>query len=302
MLQTNVKWIAVDWGTSQLRVWLLGPGDVVIKELTSPKGMGTLKPHEFETALLELIADDLAQDTPVTVLACGMVGAKQGWVEAPYLKVPAETAQVVQPTPAPTESSNLNVLILPGLSQSEPADIMRGEETQIAGFLAERSNFSGVLCLPGTHAKWAQIENGEILRFKTIMTGDLFAAISSSTILRFSVEEGWVQPSFVRGVEQSLKAPEEFLGHLFSIRAGDILQGTNSADNFSFLSGLLLGAELNATKDYWQSETVHLIGGSCLSQAYASALAMAGVQSHVHSGNDLALKGLKSAYLNLRIN
>lgn len=302
MLQTNTKWIAVDWGTSQLRAWLLGPGDVVLKELKSPKGMGALKPDQFEHALLELIDDDVAKDTPVTVLACGMVGAKQGWIEAPYLQVPGALQEEVNPTKAPTESSSLNVFILPGLCQAEPADVMRGEETQIAGFLSNRPDFTGILCLPGTHAKWAEIEHGEIVRFKTIMTGDLFAAISGSTILRFSVDEGWAQPSFLSGVKQSLNVPEDFLGNLFSIRARDILEGTNSAENFSFLSGLLLGSEINATKDYWQGKEVHLIGGSCLSQAYEAALGLAGVPSHVHSGDDLVLKGLQFAYLNLRIN
>lgn len=302
MLQTNVKWIAVDWGTSQLRAWLMGPGDVVLKELKSSKGMGALKQDEFEPALLELIGDDLAPDVPLSVLACGMVGAKQGWMEAPYRQVPNALPDQIEPTQAPTQSSNLNVLILPGLAQSEPADVMRGEETQISGFLSTRPEFTGVLCLPGTHAKWVQIDGGQIIRFKTVMTGELFAAISGSTILRFSVEEGWAQPAFIKGVEESLRAPQSLLGQFFSIRAGDILHGANSVENFSFLSGLLLGGELNATKDYWHGNDVHLIGGSCLSQAYASALNVAGTQSQIHSGDDLVLKGLQFAHMNLRIN
>lgn len=296
MSKIEIEWIAVDWGTSQLRVWIFGKDNRVLDKMSSPKGMGALSPEEFEPALLELIKRHLPQDRVVPVVACGMVGAKQGWLDVPYLITPSAPHREVKFKKAKSHNPNIEVFILPGMCQTKPSDVMRGEETQIAGFLAGQPDFSGVLCMPGTHSKWVKITENIVASFQTIMTGELFASISKQTILRFSVEEGWVQQAFEMGVDEVLNAPESLLGKLFSIRANDILKGAKKTENYSYLSGLLIGSEIAGTKDYWSGQDVHLIGGSCITEAYALALKIASVVSYRHSGDELVLKGLQSAY------
>ena len=136
------------------------------------------------------------------VIACGMVGARQGWIEAPYSQVPCAPVGLSMIKPV-VEDTRLDVSILPGLSQTDPADVMRGEETQIAGYLAENPGFDGVLCLPGTHTKWAHISAGEVVSFRTFMTGELFALVSSQSVLRHSVGAGWDGPAYRSAVSDA---------------------------------------------------------------------------------------------------
>ena len=129
-----VDWIAVDWGTSHLRAFAMGPAGV-LDERTSDQGMGKLKREGFEPALLALIAEWLGAGA-MQIVVCGMACARQGWIEAPYRPAPCVPVAKGAFIAAPTLDPRLNVQILPGLSQAKPADVMRGEETQIAGALA----------------------------------------------------------------------------------------------------------------------------------------------------------------------
>ena len=142
-------WIAADWGTTHLRVWAMS-GASQTDAAGSDRGMGKLAPDQFEPALLDLIAPWLG-DGVTPVIACGMVGARQGWTEAGYGRVPCGALDAA-PVRAPTADPRLAVWILPGLSQADPPDVMRGEETQIAGFLSLNPGFDGVICLPGTYS------------------------------------------------------------------------------------------------------------------------------------------------------
>ena len=129
----DISWIAVDWGTSNLRAWAMGPQGP-LAQATSDDGMGKLTPDQFEPALLRLIGPWLT--TPQTVLACGMVGARQGWVEAKYRSLPCTPVDAAAILHVPTNDPRITFHIAPGLSQNRPADVMRGEETQVAGVLA----------------------------------------------------------------------------------------------------------------------------------------------------------------------
>ncbi|MGB0497122.1 MAG: 2-dehydro-3-deoxygalactonokinase, partial [Rubricella sp.] len=150
---TAPGWIAVDWGTSSLRAWAMD-GDRVLDERRTDEGAGGLDPTGFERVLIGLIERWLGPQ-PVSVIACGMVGSRQGWAEAPYRKVPCEPLDGLMAVAGTDQRIRLS--IVPGLSQEKPADVIRGEETQIAGFLSHHPDFDGVLCLPGTHTKWVRI-------------------------------------------------------------------------------------------------------------------------------------------------
>ncbi|WOI55523.1 2-dehydro-3-deoxygalactonokinase [Palleronia sp. LCG004] len=282
-------WIAVDWGTSHARAWAMS-GEAVLAEGAPGPGMGTLSPDGFAPALARMI--DGWRITPeIPVVACGMVGAKQGWHDAGYRTVPA--------TPLPDRlarvPADIALHIVPGLSQTAPADVMRGEETQIAGFLALNPDFDGAICLPGSHSKWVQISAGEVVSFRTMMTGELFAALSRETILRHSVGEGWDDAAFAEAVSETLSRPEALAARLFSIRAEGLLAGLSPGAAQARLSGLLIGAELAAAKPYWLGMPVALIGAATLAGRYATALEMQGLQVVRTRGEALTLRGLTAA-------
>ena len=288
-------WIAVDWGTTRLRAWRM-EGDRPVESRDGDRGMAVLEPDTFEPALLELVDDWLAPRGTTEVVACGMVGARQGWTEAPYAPVPCPPAGSPG-VAAPVADPRLSVRILPGLSQTAPhPDVMRGEEVQIAGLLAARPDFDGVACLPGTHTKWAHLSAGEVVSFRTTMTGELFALLTGHGVLRHSTAgEGWDATAFDEAVSDALSRPERAFARLFELRAADLLEGQAPATARARLSGLLIGAELAATRAWWLGREVALIGAPRLSQAYEAALAAQGVPASRLDGAEAVLAGLAAA-------
>jgi len=290
-------WVAVDWGTSNMRAWALRDG-AVLAEGASNKGMGALAPDEFEQALLEVIEPWLGQNR-IPVVACGMVGAKQGWTEAAYSTVPCLPVGPGAVRPM-VKDARLDIAILPGLSQADPADVMRGEETQIAGYLAKDPEFDGVLCLPGTHTKWVQISAGEVVSFRTFMTGEMFALMSEQSVLKHSVGDGWDNRAFETAVKDAMSRPEALANRFFSLRAEGLLAGLSVEAATARLSGLLIGAELAAARPYWLGQNIVLIGAPKLSTLYSAALALQGAVTETADATQTTLAGLTAAYIRLK--
>lgn len=291
-------WIAVDWGTSNLRAWAMTADGCVLAEAGSDRGMGTLAKDQFEAALLDIAGGWISG--PMTVIACGMVGARQGWTEAKYARVPCAAVSAGFAT-APTTWSGLSVHVIPGVCQDSPADVMRGEETQIAGFLARNPNWDGVLCLPGTHTKWVHISADEIVSFQTFMTGELFAAISEQTVLRHSVAtDGWDAAAFEMAVQDGMARPERIATTLFSLRAEGLLHAMPSETARARLSGLLIGAELAGARPYWLGQRIAVIGAGKVSSLYVRALALQGAPAEQVQGDSVTLAGLTAAYRRLK--
>ncbi len=290
-------WIAVDWGTSNLRVWAM-TGGAPVAEAHSQAGMASLSRDEFEPALLALIEPWLAEGRITDALACGMVGSRQGWVEAPYATVPcAPRNSFAQP---PVTDPRLCVHVLPGLRQDRPFDVIRGEETQIAGLLMREPAFDGVACLPGTHTKWAHVSAGEVVSFATFMTGEIFALLSTVSVLRHSVAaSGWSDPDFAEAVEETLAHPERLAARLFGLRAEHLLAGPAPERARARLSGLLIGAELAGAKPYWLGRDVVLLGAPALTSAYAAALAVTGLHARSLDATAMTLNGLAAAHTHL---
>jgi 2-dehydro-3-deoxygalactonokinase len=294
------EWIAVDWGTSNLRAWAMDGADAVIAAADSDDGMGRLTKDEFEGALLRLVGDWLADGQATDIVACGMVGARQGWQEAAYRPVPCTPAGAGALVVAGTDS-RIRVSILPGLKQDRPADVMRGEETQIAGYLAQDPGYDGLICLPGTHSKWARVSNGEVISFSTFMSGEMFALLSEQSVLRHGVaKDGWVAEEFARGLTESFEAPEMSVAALFRLRAEGLLHGLSPEAARTKLSGIVLGMELAATKAQWQHAPVVIIGAKGLGGRYAEALRMLGGKAELADGDVMTLAGLVSAYRQMR--
>ncbi|MDV7143906.1 2-dehydro-3-deoxygalactonokinase [Tropicimonas sp. TH_r6] len=290
-----LDWIAVDWGTSSLRAWGIDVSGAILWEESSDKGMGGLAPSEFEPVFLDLVGAHIAGLDRVEAIACGMVGAKQGWTEAGYRAVPCQPLDPDM-TEAPVADPRLRFRIIGGLSQAKPADVIRGEETQIAGFQALNPKFDGVIALPGTHTKWVHVSAGEVVSFQTCMTGDLFAAISGHTVLRHSVQtEDWDDVAFLAAVDDAVSRPEKLAARLFSLRAEGLLAGLEAGSAKARLSGLLIGAELAATRPYWLGQEVAIIGAGGVSKLYAEALKSLGVTATLAAGGAMVLKGLAAA-------
>lgn len=295
------EWIAVDWGTSHLRAWIM-QGNESVRALQSDQGMGRLAPQEFEAALLALLGDHLPPDRVVSVLCCGMVGAAQGWQDAGYQAVPCAPVDASQAVKVATRDSRLDLRILPGVQQDTPPDVMRGEETQIAGFLAAEPDFNGVVCLPGTHSKWVRITEGRITQFTSFMTGEVFALLSDHSVLRHSMPapsesvRHWDDEVFLRAIRESMENPQALLGDLFAVRAGMLLAGQHPAACRSQLSGRLLGQELAGAQPYWQDQTVVLIGADELCRHYETALSTVSVDVRRVNGDHLVRAGLCAAF------
>ena len=190
------------------------------------------------------------------------------------------------------------VRVLAGLKQIEPSpDVMRGEETQIAGYLLENPAFAGVLCLPGTHTKWVRIREGEIAEFQTFMTGELFNLLATQSVLRHSVEgAGWDRGAFADSVKSLMSEPESFAGRLFSIRADTLISGLDHAVANARLSGTLIGAELAAARHYWRGSDVTIVGNGTQSEMYAEGLRTLDQSPCIADASRVTLAGLKSAY------
>jgi 2-dehydro-3-deoxygalactonokinase len=303
MSDIKAKWIAADWGTTHMRAWAIGEEDNVLAFRESNEGMNDLQQNEFEPVLLRLIESWLDDTKVTTVMACGMVGAKQGWIETPYLKTPCVPLDNYQLTTANTHDKRIKVHLVPGVMQHHPADIMRGEETQIAGFINKNIDFNGVVCLPGTHTKWANIQEGQITSFKTFMTGELFGVISSHTLIRHSTSiKGWNQESFEEGVHEGFKNPVSIASDLFSLRAESIVNDLDRDQARSILSGLLLGVELNGAQTFWENSKVIIIGSPLLSNNYHQGLKILGGKSQLFSLETATLSGLSSAFRELNSN
>ena len=309
----QLAWIAVDWGSSNLRAWGLDQHDQVIAQASSDKGMLSLKADGYEAELLRLVGDWLPATGNTKVMVCGMAGARQGWQEAAYLPVPTRIDQLSQGAVTPTlTSEQLDVYLLPGLSQTRSSathfDVMRGEETQLAGLVADAPAVSGLACLPGTHAKWATLEAGAVTQFTTFLTGELYQLLARQSVLQHSIgrddlNDAACRDAFVAAVKACVDAPATFSSRLFGLRAQDLLDGQLASGEkrrsllAARLSGLTIGLELaGACSEQPNQAPITLIGNQALCQRYTLALNAIGYQTHHVDGDTAVLSGLRLAH------
>lgn len=293
----------VDWGTSNLRLWLTDSQGGVLAERQSAEGMGSLDRSAY-TAVLEAHLAALGAPSDLPVVIAGMAGARTGWREAPYVETPAPLVGLFQHAVQP-DGLNRPVYILPGVCQREAGryDVMRGEETQLAGAL-EQGLDNALFCLPGTHSKWALVEGGHIRRFSTVMTGELFHLISRQSILRLSVPEdanAEMDPDiFDAAVDTALMRGFALTSTLFSVRAEGLLSQGTRINAAARLSGLLIGAEISAIHaDLARYGKAYLIGTGKLTRLYARAIARAGGEAVMLDGGLLVRRGLLASALSL---
>jgi 2-dehydro-3-deoxygalactonokinase len=288
--------IALDWGTTALRAYLLDAQGVVLDSRASSAGIMNLpRPAAqggFDTVFDATCGAWLASGAQLPVIAAGMVGSAQGWMEAPYVATPADPAALVAGIVRVTTLKGLTVHIVPGvLEDGALPNVMRGEETQIFGALASDTTLDhephgGLIGLPGTHAKWAVVSKGRIERFYTFMTGETFSALRDHTILGRTMRatDQHDLAAFIRGVDTAKDAGHAgMLATIFSTRTLGLTGQLKPEQQADYLSGLLIGHELRGLNEVLAREqadlagkTLRLIGNDALCERYRLALARFG--------------------------
>ncbi len=291
--------IAIDWGTSAFRLWVMGPQGV----LASSRGTEGMK-HCLDAGFAPVLAHHLARahappDWPI--LICGMAGARGAWTEVPYIPLPAPVEALAAGALRlpPDHAGDRDIRILPGLANRDSArpDVMRGEETQLLGLV--RSGHQGLICMPGTHCKWAELRGGAVTGFQSFMTGELFQLLATQSTLRLSLaadgEVSPADPAFLRAVHQALGDPALLSEALFGVRAGDLLGYSSAEDARARLSGLLIGTELGRILPRIGPGGVTLLGQEGLGALYHAALVSAGHQPRQADAETATLAGLWAA-------
>jgi 2-dehydro-3-deoxygalactonokinase len=278
--------IAINWGTSNFRAFRIGSKGTLEAEKTSSRGALSVPSGGFLDALMAEVGDWIRAGEE-KVLMSGMVGARRGWKEVPYISVPA-TLEKVAGAVVSLQIDCLDARIVPGLIGADECgipEVMRGEETEIFGCEGGSPSHSN-LCLPGTHTKWVRMEDARIAAFTTCMTGDLYKAIREGSILRsFAGQDPIDDAAFLLGVARSRQAGA-LAHHLFCVRTLLLTARIAESSASSYLSGLLIGHEVKTMAR--EGESVHLIGDAALCSLYARALAEFDVQSSVEpAGADL---------------
>ncbi len=276
--------LGVDWGTSAFRAFLIDAQGTVLARRCAPAGIATVPPGGFEIRLRELVGDWLDHHRALPVLLSGMVTSRQGWLEVPYRPCPAGAEDLARSLASLELADRRTVHLVPGLSTRRADgsfDVLRGEEAQIVGALAERPD-TRTLVLPGTHSKWVTVERGVVRGFATFMTGELYAVLLAHSILgRLAGDStGEDEAGFERGVVAGL-APETSRGgslaRLFSARAAVLAGELAPSAVRSYLSGLLIGSELREAAQLVEERgPVLVVGEAALTERYARALALAG--------------------------
>lgn len=290
----DIALLAIDWGTTTCRAYALDRRGRVSDSRSAPLGVQRVANGEFAQALRTLCGGAVPEDVPL--IACGMIGSRQGWVEAPYCPCPAGLDALAAGV---TRVPGAALAIVPGLICRDDdgiADVMRGEETQILGALAEGATTRQIVLLPGTHSKWAIAGPAGVEAFSTFMTGEVYALLIEHGILGRLAAPGEDDAALERGVRHSLRPEAALLHDLFSARTlalTDVLAPSAVGD---YLSGLLLGAEIAAARRWLQRKYVvaaplTLVGAPTLAHKYRRALAIAGIEADIGT-EDAAARGL----------
>ncbi len=275
--------LGLDWGSTSLRAFLLGPGGKVLAERSNANGASTLSGVPAFAAALDGVAGDwLAAHPRLPVLACGMVGSQHGWRDVPYAACPANASALAT---GMLPSPGAEIAIVPGMLYDDgalPPDLMRGEETQVVGALQMQPALREASCivLPGTHSKWAQVNDGRLMRFATHMTGELFAVLRTHSVLgRLMGDSGaFAEHAFAAGVDAARDYGHLGMSHqVFAARTLGVTGRASASDLADYLSGLLVGHELRAGLA-WRDAAglakapLALVGSAVLCQRYSLAL------------------------------
>lgn len=278
--------IAIDWGSSSFRAYLMAPNGEILDEVASGDGIGSVAAGAYPAILKRLIGRWLEAHPSLPVVASGMVGSRHGWREAAYVKCPAGPREVATQL-TPVEADGRRVHLAAGLSYVDEAaqpDVMRGEETEIFGVADSGAR---LIVLPGSHSKWAKVNGDRVVAFKTFVTGELFAALRDHTVAgAFARAAPAKSPgeAFALGVRRGAAAvacegKSGVIGLLFGARSLPLTGGLAEDDAGEYLSGLLIGAEIGEARRFFPGEEPHVAGAEALVARYLAAFEALGVSA-----------------------
>ncbi len=264
--------IALDWGTTRARAFLISETGAVLERRVADRGIQSVPPGGYPEAFAEL-AGDFRHATPdAAMVLAGMVGSRNGWIEARYVPCPASPAEIAAAAIKVDLDAGTRATILPGLSCDEGAfDVMRGEETLIVGLGLS----DGVACLPGTHSKWAEIRQGRITRFASFMTGEVYGLLRNDSILA-RLAEAPSEADTAEGAARGRAAagrPGGLLNSAFAART-EVLSGRMAGGAVGpYLSALLVGQEIaGAEALFGKGQEIHLVADGALAESYGAGL------------------------------
>jgi 2-dehydro-3-deoxygalactonokinase len=288
--------IALDWGTTSLRAWLVAGDGAVLDQLARPLGILAVEGGDFAGAFAATAGAWRRGNPRLPALASGMIGSRQGWREAPYVACPASADAIARGLVTLDAGDGGTLAIVPGLSCEAHGvpDVMRGEETQILGAL-DVTVGRALFVLPGTHSKWALVEDGRVMRFASFMTGEVFAVLSRHSILgRLMEGEAIDAEAFARGLAAGMRTgtPGSLLHRVFAARTLGLFAREAPTALRGYLSGLLIGAEVAEGLAWSGGGAPTIIGEPALAALYARALTLAGVAAQI-GPVDAALRGLR---------
>lgn len=281
----NENYIAVDWGSSQLRAWHFLAGQPVAS-VDLPLGVSRLEACTPEAVFEQYIAP-WREKASVPVIMAGMIGSDAGWQPVPYLACPASLSQLATGLKEVAE----NVWIVPGL-KVEAENVMRGEETQLLGAMRQAPATHYVM--PGTHSKWVQAEGKRVNAFSTVMTGELHHLLMTRSLIGKGLPAQINNDTvFRQGLERGLYSPA-FVGELFYARAARVLGSLPRSCVAELLSGLLIGAEVAGMMTLHKPKNVTLVASTSLCRRYQQAFSLAGIESQYVAGEEAFQQGIRS--------
>lgn len=278
----SARLIAVDWGSTNFRASLLIDGRVVDR-IESADGIRNRDGRDYD----DLLASLVGHWRPARVLMSGMIGSREGWQEIPYVSVPAGIPEIRLGIQSLPSRHFPDISLVPGLRWDDPdsgtTDVMRGEETQIAGLLpAMPTDTPATLCLPGTHSKWVVCHEGKIARFRTFLTGEAYERLTRESLI--AGDGGAVadpdSSAFARGVALSARAGGGLLHHLFLGRTEMLTGRVSPEDLRSLISGILIGHELRDARAFAEGP-VTVIGDSPAARATLAAARHTGTRVEI---------------------
>lgn len=285
--------LACDWGTTNLRAWTLDSDGAAVAQQDFPLGVSRLAPGEAQQRFEAEVRPALGAEALPAIL-CGMVGSNIGWRAAPYADCPAGLPDLAKSLMSVAK----DVRIVPGLRCQGLAgapDVMRGEETQLFGWLAQqpgRGDGRRLICHPGTHAKWVLVEDGRVVRFVTAMTGELFALLGRHSLLK-SEAPADDDEAFDQGLAAAAQG-DALAARLFTARARVVGGQARPESTPSYLSGLLIGAEVASVPRLLGEPAGHvvLLGDAALCDRYRRALVRMDIEVEAFDGEAAAVSGL----------
>lgn len=294
------SFVAGDWGTTHLRLFLCDESGKVLDSVTGPGAAA----GDFATVFDSLVARWQPPGQATAAVLSGMVGSNIGWIEAPYRACPARPQDIAAACASVREG---RIRIVPGLScrnRFDAPDVMRGEETQILGALDLQPDLRQgrrLLCLPGTHTKWVLLEAGVIQDFLTAPTGELFTLLRDRSVLvrEPGPADSGASPAFERAlVEFERFSAAQVLHRLFECRSRSLAGDLMPAEAAAFLSGLLIAGDIAGALSMFtpslESRAIHLIGTPQLTGLYAKGLARQDYQVSTTDGVLAAVAGLSN--------